>query len=338
MRYTQTAQESGELLRQVIPYMTQHGGFYTPLHYTLWYEYLAATHAQLKHHIDELLKSKPALSATESEQLYSKYIETRDSEITEKLQHALEDLLRRLGAFARAAGESTGEFSRHVSEAYTLLRGPLDAASLTQVVAHLTEHTQSIAAATQKLHQQIESSSAEISQLREELGQVRSDSLTDPLTKLLNRRGFEQAAHVLSASQTGALAGCTLIMADIDNFKRINDKFGHLIGDEVIKSVAHLMHRNVKGADIVGRFGGEEFVVLLPNTTAAAGRAVAETIRSAVSRARLERSGRGEMLESFTVSIGVACASGSQTLASLIEQADRALYRAKQRGRNCVEG
>ncbi len=335
MRYNQSAAQTADLLRRVIPYMTKHGRNYSPVHYTLWYEYLAETHPALKRHLDEMLRNQPVLSAADSEQLFTRFIVARDAEFNEKLQQSLEDLMKHLSSVAQSAGDDAAHFEKHLKQASTLLSGPLDAEGLSQVVSCLAVQTESLISATGKLQQQIETGTREIQKLKDQLGQVNSDAHTDPLTKLMNRRGFDRAVGALT-NGSGAVRGAALIMADIDNFKRINDTYGHMLGDEVIRCVAQLIRKTVKGGDIVARFGGEEFIVLLPDTGLDPGRAVAESIRIAVSRARLERTERQEVLEGITVSIGLAAAGGDEALAMLIAAADRALYRAKQQGRNCV--
>ncbi len=125
-------------------------------------------------------------------------------------------------------------------------------------------------------------------------------------------------------------------MADIDFFKKINDTYGHLLGDKVIRAVAQVIHANVKGRDIAARVGGEEFAVLLPETTVTGAKALAEQIRTAVARGRIHRGDRDEQIGGVTLSIGVAMAEPEEALEALIGRADAALYEAKRTGRNRV--
>jgi diguanylate cyclase len=128
-----------------------------------------------------------------------------------------------------------------------------------------------------------------------------------------------------------------MLMGDIDHFKRINDTYGHMFGDQVIKGVAQIIHATVKGGDLAARFGGEEFAVFLPDTSLEDAVALAEKIRSSVGRMRIKRSGTQEFIDQITISLGAAGGRIGEGLEALIERADKSLYRAKQTGRNRVE-
>jgi diguanylate cyclase len=125
-------------------------------------------------------------------------------------------------------------------------------------------------------------------------------------------------------------------MADIDHFKRVNDSYGHLIGDKVLHAVGRALQANVKGKDTASRFGGEEFAVLLPQTPLEGAARLAETLRTTVASGRVKSIGSGETVGNITISIGVACYRAGEPAAELIARADRALYAAKASGRNRV--
>lgn len=154
---------------------------------------------------------------------------------------------------------------------------------------------------------------------------------TDPLTGLANRRHFiEQGnAEMQRALRTGPLS---LLMLDLDHFKQVNDTWGHAVGDEVLINFAMVAKRPLRVVDLLARIGGEEFVVLLPNTTVEGAGAVAERIHEAVRNQVLEMA---EGTVTYTISIGIAEFNGADdSLFDLIKQADAALYKAKLSGRN----
>jgi diguanylate cyclase (GGDEF)-like protein len=161
---------------------------------------------------------------------------------------------------------------------------------------------------------------------------LRDAASVDDLTGLLNRRGFFAAAHQLVALQARKQEPVSVLMLDLDNFKSINDRFGHPLGDEVLRAFANALTNNLRAADVIGRFGGEEFVVILGGNLADA-TAAAERVRRTFEAVGRVVAGREV---GATVSIGVA--SGGIDVASLIASADAALYRAKSNGRNRVEG
>ncbi|CAJ48612.1 sensor domain-containing diguanylate cyclase [Bordetella avium] len=156
--------------------------------------------------------------------------------------------------------------------------------------------------------------------------QVRSDALTG----LLNRRGAAAKIQRLhrAAHQSGRFY--SVIMADIDHFKKINDQFGHLLGDTVLKRCANLIRDNVREGDAVARWGGEEFLILLPNCPLIKAVALAERIRNTIATLTDPITGQ------VTLSLGVGTSSPAETPQSLIQRADKALYKAKAQGRNQV--
>lgn len=161
---------------------------------------------------------------------------------------------------------------------------------------------------------------------------LRDAASTDELTGLLNRRGFFGAAHDLVHRQAKRQEPVSVLMFDLDHFKSLNDRFGHPFGDDVLRTFATTLSSSLRAGDVVGRFGGEEFVAMLPGNLAEASIA-AERVRQAFQSAGSSVSGQKV---GATVSIGVA--SGGIDIAGLIASADVALYRAKANGRNRVEG
>lgn len=155
---------------------------------------------------------------------------------------------------------------------------------------------------------------------------------TDELTGLASRRAFlgmlEQVLE--EARDTGTDVAIALF--DIDHFKQVNDQFGHLAGDDVLQSVARLARRSVRDCDLVGRLGGEEFAILMPGASMAQAVAVGERLRAACA-AESHPSCPGRLV---TISVGVATANAASTTNQLIQEADEALYRAKNSGRNCL--
>jgi two-component system cell cycle response regulator len=158
-------------------------------------------------------------------------------------------------------------------------------------------------------------------------------ALTDALTTLYNRRHTNNTLELEVARTNRYGTPLSLLMCDVDHFKSINDRFGHNAGDEVIRRVAAVFPANIRRIDLAGRWGGEEFVILLPNTPLEGATLVAERLRSAMEG--LEPIAGGP--ERVTVSVGVAEHARGKTAMELVERADQALYVAKQRGRNRVE-
>jgi diguanylate cyclase (GGDEF)-like protein len=158
---------------------------------------------------------------------------------------------------------------------------------------------------------------------------------TDLLTGVHNRRWMDEMFPRQITRSEHAGHALALVMADIDQFKRLNDTYGHATGDVVLKAVARRMSDTLRPTDFLVRYGGEEFVALLPGATAETARTAAERVRRAVEQAEY-LSTDSETALRVTISLGVAVLRGDDTLERLIERADIALYRAKAGGRNCV--
>lgn len=164
---------------------------------------------------------------------------------------------------------------------------------------------------------------------------VQEQSITDALTGVHNRRHFFEAAQVEFARCQRRGNPVSLLMIDGDNFKRINDVYGHLCGDQVLRQIARACRDSVRAHDLVARLGGEEFAVLLAEAGAADAHLVAERIRRRIAESELSYAGK---TVSFTVSIGVAVWRPTVShLEQVMDRADQALYRAKRMGKNRVE-
>ncbi len=164
------------------------------------------------------------------------------------------------------------------------------------------------------------------------MDRFKAEAQIDMLSGLFNRRGFESRAMPLLARQTGS-APAALILTDLDHFKAINDRFGHLDGDKVIRAFSDILKDKAPRDAVVGRIGGEEFAVLLPPGLAAAAHAMADTARSAFKAAA-----PGIFAHAChpTASFGIAVARAGDNLLALMERADRSLYQAKNDGRDCI--
>lgn len=160
--------------------------------------------------------------------------------------------------------------------------------------------------------------------------QLHMEAMTDPLTQLFNRRFISSVLESLTENIKERKKGLSLIMADIDNFKHINDTYGHETGDEVLKELAKLLKGNLREGDIVGRWGGEEFLIILVNTGLEDAIKVAEKLRRKISESLI----LGKI--NITVSFGVSEYRINEDIKEAIRRADEALYEAKLAGKNCV--
>jgi diguanylate cyclase (GGDEF)-like protein len=172
-------------------------------------------------------------------------------------------------------------------------------------------------------------------ELRARTRDLAHQATVDVLTALFNRRYFETRLEQEIQRQRRQFAEFSLLMVDLDDFKRLNDSQGHLVGDRVLREVADILRRAVRIFDVCARYGGEEFVILMPGANAATAFRIAERIRRQVEQHFVAGTRAGGQVAS-TVSVGVASAQPATTRETLIAQADSALFQAKARGKNVV--
>ena len=244
----------------------------------------------------------------------------------------IDDVLGRLAQ----AGKDTATYTSTLSAASGELGGDSSSADVRKLVEGLISATRAMEQRTKSLEGELQASSAQVSELRHKLDDVRKESLTDPLTGIPNRKAFDDAAKAaMDAVQRDAEA-VTVLLCDIDHFKKFNDTWGHQTGDQVLRLVASCLAENVKGRDTAARYGGEEFAVLLRGTPLEAAVRVADQIRRTVETKKLVKKSTGDVLGAITISIGVAQLSIDDTIEAAVRRADACLYGAKHNGRNLV--
>ncbi|MHC8397910.1 GGDEF domain-containing protein [Pseudomonas sp. LB3P93] len=196
------------------------------------------------------------------------------------------------------------------------------------------EREQEVAARLHSLAERVAHMEQEALGYREHLEEQRQKALIDPLTSLPNRAAWsERLEHEVHQWQQH---GNTLLLAmlDLDHFKRINDNYGHLAGDKVLKIIASVLRKRLRGTDFIARFGGEEFVLLMPATPLAAGAKLLESLRASIEACPFHF--KGERV-TITISMGVTAFKAGEHSDLVLKRADQALYRAKNAGRNRVE-
>jgi diguanylate cyclase len=308
----------------------------TPRNYEVWYHYATGYNPSLNEMINEMLARSGTLSEADVEEVYGTYLSpTRLSERIDKVSaRVMTEIEQVMSVVDKAAGNATA-YSTNLAGVSKQL-GTADREGLRAIVESLVQTAKAMEAANNNLEARLSASKEEINQLQENLEVARTESLTDPLTSLSNRKFFDQALAKAIADASAENQTLSLLMTDIDHFKTFNDTFGHLTGDQVLRLVALSVKQNVKGQDIAARYGGEEFAVILPNTPLRASITVADHIRRAVMSKELMKRSTGEHLGRVTISIGVAALRPGDTLQSLIGRADTCLYAAKRNGRNRV--
>ncbi len=309
----------------------------TPRNYEIWYAYATGYQPSLNQKINDTLKEHGTLSEDDLEQIYNTYLSpVRLSERIDNVGSHLKGEIDQVMAMIDAAAGSATSYTESLADMSEKLGQSKDREGLRAIVESLVHTAKEMEVSNQRLEARLNASKQEINELQENLETVRTESLTDPLTQLANRKSFDTALEEAIAEARAKNEPLSLMMTDIDHFKKFNDSFGHLTGDQVLKLVATSVKHNVKGQDTAARYGGEEFAIILPNTVLRSALTVADHIRRAVMNKDLMKRSTGEHLGRVTISVGVATLQKNDSLQALIERSDKCLYAAKRHGRNRV--
>jgi diguanylate cyclase len=316
--------------------MARHEIPITPNNYTVWYRYVSKADAELCKTISTMIDRREKFSDKKNRELYAKFCEDKTDVELKKIR---EDLQQILVIVFRQVTELTGqadEYEEFVSESINKLSDEASVQEIKNVVGKIINKTKALGSYGKNLQHQLKETTSALETLKKDFERAKSEALVDFLTGVPNRKAFDDTLAKLTGNAVSGGKDLSLLMIDIDHFKKFNDEHGHMLGDKVLKFVAQKIRDLVRGRDFVARFGGEEFAVLLSQTSLDGARVVAEGIRSYFAQSPLKGSATSRNLGTITVSIGVACYRPGEAPEELISRSDEALYSAKKHGRNRV--
>ena len=332
------APDKQSLAKQALALIEKHKLVPSPENYAIWFHYVQSTNKELVREVDAIIGGGVTFSEENTSYLYSKFITANAQE--RKVEDAAADTQKVLQEVQKLVAEFSGETSNYnkgVDRALTDISKNLEEGNVKSIVQTLVETTKVLKASGEQMNKKLQASNEEINKLKQNLKKTTLEAQHDFLTGVYNRKAFEKFFDEYAAVAKETKGELCFIIIDIDPFKRFNDTYGHLIGDEVLKIVAKTLTDSLKGRDIVARFGGEEFVVLLPETPIDIAMKLADSVRKAIAGKELKRKGTGETYGAITVSMGIAAfRHASDTLPTLTKRADDALYKSKNAGRNQV--
>jgi len=327
--------QASEYLRQVIPMLSKQGLPPTPVNYSVLYSYLAGNSQALNENIDTCLNNKRPLTPSTIQKLYEQYIHgNAQLQQQAKIQLALEKFLSEAGSEIQQVTDNASDYNDSLSQHSESLSLSDDPQSASMVLQQVMQDTRDMIRSNKEMQARMQETNSEISKIKSELEAVKAGAEKDALTGLKNRGTFDKTIGDIVRSSDNASA--TLIMLDIDHFKRINDNFGHLVGDRVIRYLSALLTQVVGNEHHIARYGGEEFAIVIKNKPIELSQKFAEKIRVAMSNSKLQRKDSGESIGKVTISAGIASLKAGDTVDDFIGNADKALYEAKETGRNKI--
>nr|WP_295892082.1 GGDEF domain-containing protein [uncultured Devosia sp.] len=307
-----------------------------PQFYELLYTYATGVNPTLNNRINAIFRNGDSPSTNLAETLYNEFLKSdvndRMSSVSERMHARIEAVYEAIDAAMTTANAYSGSLQSASGD----LEREISVPAMKELADRLLGETRRMQETNRALEQKLEASRDDIASLQRDLDDVRRESLLDPLTKIANRKSFDEGMDRAIAEASETDAPLCLMIIDIDHFKNFNDTYGHQTGDQVLRLVAMTLKSNIKGKDLAARYGGEEFVAILPSTDMEGAVIVAENIRRAIQAKELLKRSTNEKLGRITASFGVAAYRAGDTPAMLIERADRCLYAAKHAGRNRV--
>jgi diguanylate cyclase len=307
----------------------------TPHNFHVWFKYALGAPVELKRTIDILVAGKRKFDAATNRDLYTTYVGSRGTD--EAVAHEVSQQLHEVLASAKQFLSTAIADNRTQIEAISNVadRSEIGTDPRLLIETLMSELSKAATRAT-KLEAQFVEKSRELDVIRESLSQSEERARTDALTGLPNRHGLEEFFRTAQAEAMEQGAPLSVFLVDIDHFKQFNDKYGHGVGDQVLRLVGKALRDRVREYDLPARYGGEEMIAVLPGADLDICTAAAERFRGALAECKITRRSTGEALPGITVSIGVGQFQFGETMEDLIDRCDRALYQAKKRGRNCV--
>ncbi|NIB39097.1 GGDEF domain-containing protein [Pseudomaricurvus alkylphenolicus] len=334
MKFLEGSQDSAQILRKAIPMMVERDIPPTPQNYSLWYAHAGNKHPELSKRLLEQFPEKGSYNGDKSEALFFDYFIKQHLPRSEKAQNALASLLSQLFGAVNQIEDGTRDYGDALQSSLAQLDGTSDQQEIQAILSQILEDTSAVQSASQAFQGELETAKAEIEELKEKLKVSREDALVDSLTKIGNRRAFDQA---MSQALTQTDTPTCLLLLDLDHFKNINDTYGHVMGDLVLERMGRILKAQQRPGVQPMRYGGEEFAIIFTGQQQDAAE-LADTVRKQVANTiSIKQNDTGKQMGAVTVSIGIAQAGVAEDPGALKERADQALYQAKENGRNRVE-
>jgi diguanylate cyclase len=330
-------EQAGLLAQAALAAMARLGVAPTPANFQIWYGHCSMRQPELSATLRSLEAGGAAFTASRCADLHEQFFgPTHQTKLIDEACERFEATMRRLLEELDGMSAEAGAYGGKLQELSCDVQAVDGKQALRGLVNRILDETRTMLSRARELEAELDQSSKQMSTMRLDLASARREANVDDLTRIANRRCFDYELQKAAEQAEARRQPMSLLMLDIDHFKDFNDSHGHQAGDQVLKQVAQLLTKSVKGRDLAARYGGEEFAVILPETGLEGARRLAEQICRTVAGHRVVVKATGRDLGRITLSIGCAQQHWGEPAADLLRRADRALYQAKRMGRNRV--
>lgn len=330
--------QTADHLKKLVPLLMKYHIPATPSNYALWYTYVSCSDKALNQKIDESIESSGTFTKEQCDQLYQQHFADKKTDEISHFEKTLQSLAIEMSSTMEDTLKDTHVFQSALDDTFSQLARVSDEnlsiEETLNVVQHLAKGSNALKQSTDFFKNQLSEAQKEISRLKETLNRANEKANHDALTGLLNRGAFDEELKILTSSQP--FKPFCLLLCDLDHFKNFNDTYGHLKGDQVLKLTASRLFEHNQNNTKAFRYGGEEFALLVPNSTLAIGCNTGEMVRASIDKLALKDKKTRKTLDNISISVGVALYQQGESIESLIKRADDQLYEAKNKGRNCV--
>ena len=329
------------IARQVLPFLGKKGIPATPENYMIFYLYFEGELHVVRKVVDEHLNSGEPWTMETTREIFDQLFSAdanvnfwrQNERLINQVRETTQHILARSDETARLADQTSKNFNDTIQQAGGLDGGLQAGDWMRKALSDIKLMGQ----ASSDLSGDLRKKSGELERAVQTLDRLEVLALTDELTKVANRRAWESRVRAEFSRFARYQRPCSLIMLDIDDFKGINDRFGHRVGDQALVQVAKLTREKLRTIDFMARYGGEEFTCLLPETNLDGAYIVAERLRVGLAERNLMINGK--VRARITASLGVACFSkNDKSPEDALERADKSMYLAKKLGKNLVCG
>jgi diguanylate cyclase len=333
--YVETSDKAHACASAAIASIAECGLEVDPQNFSVWYEYHSGRNPDLARIIDLYRSNRRSIDDKLLTDLYDRFFGlSQESRAIRDVSARMQQTLQQVQALVADAGQDARRFGAAVRDASGQLES--HGCTISELIQRVLGEAREVAERSQHLELQLRQKNEKLRAMEQTLSETRREAITDSLTGLANRRHFDQSLQLMAGEAMNDGKELSLLLVDIDHFKRINDTWGHQVGDQVLQLLAATLRGQLREHDLAARYGGEEFGILLPDTRVTDATLVANRLREAFERREMvAREGR-QTIGRITLSVGLARYEPGEALSEWVCRADTALYEAKQTGRNRV--